>query len=85
MAAGSRRLRKGQQDHDGDEERKLVAEDAGEVDIGRRFPADMDDEAGAVLGSGDELVSQTVDQVDSLGSLGAGGRIDGGHDDVAVG
>jgi len=67
------------QEHDhGDEQRQLAGEDMGEVDVGRRHPADMDGQACAVLGLRDEVVTEVVHQVDGLAGLRAGGRIEGG-------
>jgi hypothetical protein len=62
------------QEHDhGDERRELVGEHVGEVDVGGRHPADVDDQAGAVLGPGDEVMAEVVHQVDGLAGLRAGG------------
>jgi hypothetical protein len=66
--------RRKRQEHDhGDERRELVGEHVGEVDVGGRHPADVDDQAGAVLGPGDEVMAEVVHQVDGLAGLRAGG------------
>ena len=74
------------QEHDhGDEQRELVGEDVGEVDVGRRHPADVDGQAGALLGLGDQVVAEVVHQVDGLAGLRAGGRVEGGQHHLPVG
>ena len=62
----------------------LSVEHVGEVDVGRGLPADVHDQAGAVLGLRDQVIAQVVHQGDGLLGLRAGGRVDGGEQHLPV-